>query len=246
LELLEQSLAKNQLEPGNEKEEDTESEQYLTTAQARQEYRDIYKKARGLAAQNSLLAQQKDAVAHFLAAKHSTLGKFLIPEEASQLDVARYNKAATEKIIQQATQRFVNTNREIITRGIREVAAEAGFTRERMNKQRDGRHYVVMSDASGKAVVAEISVSKQGDIKTNIDLVGYTDNSCHQVMEDLIIRLRDKQILLEQSKRQDHFQILGEILPKLRTRKQHRQTQTTNTPKNKRRAAFKKRRKNKA
>lgn len=230
LALLEKQLAEKAAEASKAKEEDAEGEQYLTTGQARREYRRIFLKARKLAAQNPLLVQQKEAVAHFLAARHSVLGKFLTFEETSQLDAARYGKAATEKIIRQATQRFVNTNREIIIHGIQEAVAEAGFTRKRLDESHGGRHYLVMSNSSGKAVVAEISLSKSGDIQTNIDLTGYTDKSCHQVMDDIVARLRDRHILLEQTKAQDHYRLLGEILPRLRIRKKGRQAKAAATP----------------
>lgn len=216
LESLEKALAASKTEKSPVR--------FQTTTEARQECREIYAKAKKLAAQNPLLARQQDAVAHFLALKGSTLGNFVPPKDAKKIYQGSGAKIDMDKLIQKASQQFRDVTQKVLTDGIREAAANVGFATARPVVHKNGRDYLVMNDETGKAIVTEIATNKDGNIETTVDLVGYTDQSCQAVMDDLLRRLRDKNILLQEGSHHDHFKALGEVLPRIRIRKQLRKS----------------------
>jgi len=79
---------------------------------------------------------------------------------------------------------------------VRNAAMKTGFeTIEALNSPLGGNIIrLAATDALGRSIVTEIDARPERDLKIEAEVVGVTDNSCHQVLEDFYAALKEEGI----------------------------------------------------
>lgn len=185
--------------------------EFTTTSEARKEFQDNLKRLKGEIKNFPTLSQYGDAAINILALRQSTLGLFVPETQWQNLCRSSLPKNSYLKILNQAATRFTKANSKYVSQSIIEVAADNGFDEQRNNPDED-KQLLVLGDKNGRALVAQIIASEDG-AKINLDLTGFGDGSCHQVMDRIMSGLEKKNIHLAQIKRRSHYRREGILAP---------------------------------
>ncbi len=184
---------------------------FSTTNQARAEFEEKRAKARSLAAKSPMLNQQSDTIADILALRHSTLGAFV--ERAQWKKLGReFSRKSFAAIVERSAKEFTKANATYVRRSLIEVANNLGFTKLQRDEQKSGTQRLVVTNAEGRALVADVRESDDGAL-INLDLTGFGDGSCHMVMDRILAGLASKNIRLDQLKRRSHYRREGALMP---------------------------------
>lgn len=184
---------------------------FSTTNQARAEFEEKRAKARSLAAKSLVLNQQSDMVVGILALRHSTLGAFVERAQWMKLERA-FSRKSFAAIVETSAKEFTRANAAYVRRSIIEVANSLGFTVLQRDEQKNGTQRLVVTNAEGRALVAEVRESDDGAL-INLDMTGFGDGSCHPVMDRILTGLASKNIRLDQLKRRSHYRREGALMP---------------------------------
>ena len=188
---------------------------YVTTGEARAEFKKQLQRLRAKVADNPTLKDHAEAASRIVALRKSPLGRFVGKEQWQRLSRSKVGQKTFTDIVGQASQRFTQANTVYVTGSVAEVAAKEGFTRERFNYRDKGKRTLVMEDSEGRALVAEIGESNNG-ATINLDLTGFGDGSCHAVMDRVLKGLAEKDIRLEGMTRRAHYRREGVLKPSLK------------------------------
>ncbi len=181
---------------------------YATPGELKVEFEERLKEGLRLTRKHSLLQKENAASARLLALRNSTLGDFLsIKEWQSILEKPSENKLL-DAVLHKGVKRYAQAQTAAISQAVIEAAGEVGFKQKRKHLVRDDSQSLLIADANGHAVKANLSSGGQGTELT-LDLTGYTDGSCHTVMDKLIEALAKRDMLIENQQRQSHYCATG-------------------------------------
>ena len=183
---------------------------HTTTTEARKAFEEQTALIKVQVNKHAVLRPHSDAVARVLALRSSPLGLFVSQDQWTRLYQAatRTHKASFASIVDQAARRFTQANATCVCRSIVEVAQRVGFTRPRAILDKRGKRFLTMEDDLGRALVAEVAKSDEG-AKLNLDLTGFSDGSCHRVMDRILEGLAEKDIHLNRLRRGSHYRREG-------------------------------------
>jgi hypothetical protein len=94
----------------------------------------------------------------------------------------------------------LNGHHRLVTNGVhtavRNAAVRTGFeTIEALNSPLGGNIIrLAATDPLGRTIVTEIDARPERDLKIEAEVVGVTDNTCHQILEDFYAALKDEGI----------------------------------------------------
>lgn len=183
---------------------------HATTAEARREFEERFALVKDRAIKVPTLMQHAEAVARLLALKQSPLGVFLGGEEWKKISQPALSGPSFAQLLHQAGRKFTEANAVFVARSITEVAASVGFTRQHLNQKNHGKQTLVLEDPMGRALVAEVVESEKG-ARMNLDLAGFGDGSCHEVMDRVLMGLAERDIRLGEIRRRSHYRREGSI-----------------------------------
>src|SRR3989304_970172 len=155
---------------------------HATTAEVRREFERQYALVKERASRVPSLNGHADTVARLLALKQSPLAAFVGKDQWKKLCHPRLSKRNCAGVLEEAGRQFARSNANLVASSIIDVATNMGFNQQRVNHKRDVRQTLVLEDSDGRAVVAEVMESDQG-ARINLDLTGFGDRSCHEVMD---------------------------------------------------------------
>ncbi|GEM_PF-6037365 len=181
---------------------------HVTASEARKELAARFALFKERAQQNPLLTQQSDAIARVLALRNSPLGSFLTESNWKKLSTAPLSANVFQEVLQQGAQNFAFANAKHVAQSIVDVATSEGFTHQRTNRLLNGKQTVVLIDAHGRALVADVCASEDG-AQINLDLTGFGAGSCHTVMERILNGLAKKDIRLDNIHHRSHYRREG-------------------------------------
>lgn len=183
---------------------------HVTTKEAIQVFQKNLTDIEAQMARHPLLKPHKDALARVLALRRSPLRLFVDDAQWKRIVGAKINAQAFNGILKQAGRSFTHANGAYIAQSISQVAMEAGFINPGTGLQRDDRRTMVMKDDQGRALIAHITESDDG-AKIDMDLTGFGDGACHEVMDSVLRGLAEKDIHLGKARRRSHYRRDGAI-----------------------------------
>ncbi len=183
---------------------------HITTKEAIQAFQKNLTDIEARVARHPLLKPNKDALARVLALQHSPLRLFVDDAQWEKIVGAKINAQAFNGILEQAGKSFTHANGAYIAQSISQVAIEAGFINPGASLQRDGRRTMAMKDDQGRALIAHITESDDG-AKIDMDLTGFGDGACHEVMDRILKGLAERDIHLGNVRRGSHYRRDGVI-----------------------------------
>ena len=181
---------------------------YATPGELKVEFEERLKEGLRLTRKHSLLQKENAASARLLALRNSTLGDFLSIKEWQSILEKPSENSLLEAVLHKGVKRYAQAQTEAISQAVIEAAGEVGFKQKRKHRVRDDSQSLLIADSNGHAVKANLSSGGQGTELT-LDLTGYTDGSCHTVMDKLIDALAKRDILIENQKRKSHYCATG-------------------------------------
>jgi len=181
---------------------------HVTASEARRELAERFEMLKKHVSQSPLLAPQSDAIARVLALRASPLASFLTDAGLKKISAEPLDDNVFQDVLKQASQNLAFANAKHVAQSIVDVAADEGFIHQRANQVRKGKQTVVLADANGRALVADVYASEDG-AKINLNLTGFGDVSCHVVMERLLNGLAKKDIRLENIHHRSHYRREG-------------------------------------
>lgn len=189
---------------------------HATTREAQQAFEEAFRRAKSKAAQLPSLKEHADTVARVLALKGSPLGAFLGNAQWAQIAQPSFSKTSFGKILDQAAQAFTQANARAVAQSIVTVAQRAGFDQGQPDRRevQQGRISLVLKDPDGRALLASVTPADDG-AQITLDLTGFGDPSCHEVMDQILAGLAEEQIHLDHLRRRSHYRREG--LPVART-----------------------------
>lgn len=181
---------------------------HVTAGEARKVLAERFALFKERVQQNPLLTQQSDAIARVLALRNSPFGSFLTDTNWKTLSAAPLSANVFQEVLQQASQNFAFGNAKHVAQSIIDVATSEGFTHQRTNRLLNGKQTVVLVDAHGRALVADVCAAEDG-AQINLDLTGFGDGSCHAVMDRILKGLAKKDIRLDNIHHRSHYRREG-------------------------------------
>lgn len=183
---------------------------HMTTREAIQVFQKNMTDIEAQVARHPLLKPHRDVLARVLTLQSSPLRLFVDEAQWEKIVGAKMNAQAFSRILEQAGRSFTHANGTYIAQSISQVAIESGFINPGASLQRGGRRTMVMEDDQGRALIAHITESDDG-AKIDMDLTGFGDGACHEVMDRIMKGLAEKDIHLGEVRRRSHYRRDGAI-----------------------------------
>lgn len=150
------------------------------------------------------LLAQPDLVP-LMALQKSPLGSFIDPTDIHLIEEGQPWPSISQQVIKKASQRMANASGKHAVSSIINAAEAQGFSAVRRYVRRGQGVHVSMADKKGRAVVAFMQAGDTGT-RVHLDLTGFTDNTCHETMENLLQRMHQDGVQLMGVVRQLHRQ----------------------------------------
>lgn len=183
-------------------------ESYLSPAMAKKEAQDLFENLRQLSGERPPAQFDSTRVLTLLALQKASLGKFIPEAEWMRFAVPGDYRKLFPRLLQQASQRMMESQFHYVTNAVSEAASAEGFVNPRYQHMDHSHGVISMTDKEGRGVVARATATDDG-VAIDLDLTGYGDGRCHQVMDRLLERLSQKGVMIRNARRKSHYRREG-------------------------------------
>jgi hypothetical protein len=187
---------------------------HTTTADAQQLFERTYSIAKSRIRENPLLKGHGTSLAGVLALKNSPLGLFVDDAEWKRFTTKPPTTTSIDRILARASARFTEANAAHVANSIKDAVAEIGFCNTKTFTEKGRQKLLIVEDVQGRAVVGTITASDEG-AKVKLDLTGFGDGTCHEMMDRILSALAARNILVQDIKRRSHYRRTGVMLTEL-------------------------------
>lgn len=176
----------------------------VTPESARENLESKLEEIRQLVPGDSSLYAGQLRVLPLAALSGTPLGHFVRDEERERFMQLEGTRKAFEGLVGKASVRMQEKHFRFVMDAVHEVARQQGFNNLMYSQQEALQGFVSLADGQGRAVVAQMKGTEKGVI-LDLDLTGFQDDGCHEVMDGLLAGLRRKGVILRDGERRSRL-----------------------------------------
>jgi len=139
---------------------------------------------------------------------HSNLGHFVTIEEYQNLAKSPDTERNFKNVINAASKRMMTAQFEVAMNGLIEVGKQEGFVYSIQKQTKPQKGVISLTDNNGHGMVGIVTATENG-VSVNLDLTGYGNHKCHQVMDRILRRMGDHGIEIRNIQRKSHYRRQG-------------------------------------
>ncbi len=162
----------------------------------------------------------ENKLAQLVVLNNSSLKNFISAENISYMQNKKFSRNAFQKVINSASNKFKFESTKQVLKEATLVLNDAGFPDDiKAGLNKNSKGYVSKADKDGRGVVIKVNTTDEGS-NVSLDLTGFSDGACHNVMDDLLNRLNEK-LKISDQKRKNHYNRNGYQEQKKTTKKKN-------------------------